>query len=94
MLPKGAAFLYTQKEKQSLLKPFLINWGRDEFLSDSAFIDEFEYQGTRDITAFLCVPFAISFHENHSGIHKRRNFWSNSVYQKQFGTNTENKPNC
>ncbi|RLD79644.1 MAG: hypothetical protein DRJ10_08535 [Bacteroidetes bacterium] len=25
MLPKGAAFLYTQKEKQSLLKPFLIN---------------------------------------------------------------------
>lgn len=65
MGPKGAAFLFASKDKQPLLKPFLISWGRDEFLSNSAFIDEFEYQGTRDLAAFLSIPAAIKFHTQY-----------------------------
>ena len=65
MAPKGAAFLYARKSMQKLLKAFMISWGRDEFLSESAFIDEFEYQGTRDISPFLTVPAAIDFHNKY-----------------------------
>jgi isopenicillin-N epimerase len=61
--PKGAAFLYARKSVQNLLKPFLISWGRNEFISNSAFIDEFEYQGTRDLAPFLSVPAGIEFHK-------------------------------
>ncbi len=61
--PKGAAFLYARKPMQNLLKPFLISWGRNEFISSSAFIDEFEYQGTRDLAPFLSVPAGIEFHK-------------------------------
>lgn len=61
--PKGAAFLYAKKSMQYLLKPFLISWGRNEFVSNSAFIDEFEYQGTRDIAPFLSVPASIKFRQ-------------------------------
>ncbi len=82
MAPKGSAFLYARKEKQRLLKPFLISWGRDEFLSDSAFIDEFEYQGTRDIVAFLCVPVAISFHKNHLGKSIKEEIFDLILYTK------------
>jgi len=65
MTPKGSAFFYARKSKQELLKPFLISWGRDEFLSDSAFIDEFEYQGTRDLAPFLSIPSALDFHKEN-----------------------------
>ena len=65
MAPKGNAFFYARKEMQNILKPFLISWGRDEFLSDSTFIDEFEYQGTRDTSSFLSLPAALSFHKKY-----------------------------
>ncbi len=63
--PKGAAFFYARKNHQNLLKPFLISWGRKEFLSESPFIDEFEYQGTRDLAPFLSVPAGIEFHKKY-----------------------------
>lgn len=86
MAPKGAAFLYVRKEKQDMLKPFLISWGRDEFLSDSAFIDEFEYQGTRDIAAFLSVPAAIFFHHENVKLSVKKNIYKLLSYvQKGLG---------
>ena len=63
--PKGAAFFYARKEKQKLLKPFLISWGRKEFISSSEFIDEYEYQGTRDLAPFLSVPAGIEFNKKY-----------------------------
>lgn len=64
--PKGAAFLYTRPEMQPRVEPLVISWGYEaETPSDSRFIDEQEYTGTRDYSAFLTVPAAIRFCEEH-----------------------------
>jgi isopenicillin-N epimerase len=60
--PKGAAFLYARREVQSWLDPLVVSWGwESKNPSDSQFIDHHEWQGTRDIAAFLSVPAAIAF---------------------------------
>jgi len=73
--PKGSAFLYARKEMQHLLEPLVVSWGwnrGDEAaglldLGDntSRFVDEQEWQGTRDIAAYLSVPAAIQFQAEH-----------------------------
>ena len=69
--PKGAGFLYARREVQRLLEPLVVSWGwnrSDEVAglvdlgeSTSRFIDEQEWQGTRDPSAYLSVPAAIQF---------------------------------
>src|SRR5215212_3536412 len=64
--PKGAGFLYARRELQPLLEPLVISWGweaRDP--SGSPFVDEHEFQGTRDFAATLAVPDAIQFQAEH-----------------------------
>ncbi|MGE5071805.1 MAG: aminotransferase class V-fold PLP-dependent enzyme [Anaerolineae bacterium] len=65
--PKGAGFLYARPEMQRLLKPLVVSWGYEaELPSGSAFIDQNEWWGTRDIAAFLAVPAAIEFQASHN----------------------------
>lgn len=60
--PKGSAFLFTRREVQSLLKPLVVSWGYEsEKPGPSQFIDYHEWQGTRDLAAFLSVPAAIRY---------------------------------
>jgi isopenicillin-N epimerase len=67
MSPKGAAFLYARKEIQKMLSPLVVSWGYEsEFPSESQFIDYHEWQGTRDLAAFLSVPAAIEFQEKYN----------------------------
>jgi len=67
MAPKGAAFLYTRPDKQPLLEPLVVSWGwESETPGPSRFIDEQEYQGTRDIAAYLATPAAIHFMQAHN----------------------------
>ena len=65
--PKGAGFLYARPEMQHLLKPLVVSWGYEsETPGPSAFVDQHEWWGTRDIAAFLSVPTAIKFQKkNH-----------------------------
>jgi len=64
--PKGAGFLYARPEVQHLLKPLVVSWGYEATNpSPSMFIDQQEWTGTRDISAFLSVPGAIEFQKNH-----------------------------
>jgi len=64
--PKGAGFLYARPEVQPLLEPLVVSWGwESETPGDSPFIDHHEWQGTRDIAAFLSVPAAIEFMHTH-----------------------------
>ncbi|KAA0260051.1 MAG: aminotransferase class V-fold PLP-dependent enzyme, partial [Chlorobiota bacterium] len=52
---------------QNLLVPPVISWGNTHRPQGySYFIDEFEYQGTRDISNFLAVPAAIKFMDFHN----------------------------
>ncbi|MEW6093890.1 MAG: aminotransferase class V-fold PLP-dependent enzyme [Chloroflexota bacterium] len=64
--PKGAGFLYARPEVQGMLKPLVVSWGYEaEIPGPSQFIDHHESIGTRDIAAFLAVPEAIRFQEEH-----------------------------
>lgn len=64
--PKGSAFLYARREAQALLEPLVVSWGwRSERPGPSRFVDEHEWQGTRDIAAYLTVPAAIEFMREH-----------------------------
>jgi isopenicillin-N epimerase len=64
--PKGAGFLYARPKVQHLLKPLVVSWGYEpEAPGDSPFIDHHEWWGTRDIAAFLAVPKAIQFLQDH-----------------------------
>ncbi len=66
LAPKGAAFLYARREVQPLLQPLVVSWGWEaEQPGPSRFIDEHEYQGTRDIAAYLSAPAALQFLAAH-----------------------------
>jgi len=73
--PKGAGFLYARREAQHLLEPLVVSWGwnrGDEAAglldlgeNTSQFINEQEWQDTRDPAAYLSVPAAIQFQAEH-----------------------------
>ena len=72
--PKGSAFLYAQPQLQSRLDPLVVSWGYEsDKPGPSQFIDYHEWQGTRDLAAFLSVPSAIQY--------QRENNW-HSVTQR------------
>jgi isopenicillin-N epimerase len=54
--PSGAGFLWVRPDKQSGVHPTTIS-----HFCDQGFAAEFEWQGTRDITPWLCVEDAIDF---------------------------------
>lgn len=64
--PKGSAFLHVRREIQPLLDPLVVSWGYEsDHPSGSRFIDYHEWQGTRDLAAYLSVPAAIEFQRAH-----------------------------
>ncbi len=65
---KGAGFLYTRRELQSLVEPLVISWGWGEntpFTAGSKYLDNLEWWGTNDPAAYLSVPAAIKFQVAH-----------------------------
>jgi isopenicillin-N epimerase len=64
--PKGSAFLYARREVQAQLDPLVVSWGwESDTPSGSQFVDYHQWQGTRDIAAFLATPAAIQFQAEH-----------------------------
>jgi isopenicillin-N epimerase len=71
--PKGAGFLYARPESQRLLEPLVVSWGwRADRPGPSPFIDQQEWQGTRDVAAYLSVPAAIEFLKTTLSDERRR----------------------
>ncbi len=75
--PKGAGFLHVRREHQALLDAPVISWGYvadqleheggghtglDACTGRTLFERRMQWQGTRDITAWLAVPAALDFH--------------------------------
>ena len=73
--PKGVSFLYVRKELQNAMRPLVFSWGwgkeynefnaSTQLHSESRYVNIFQWQGTRDMSAFLTVPAAIKFQSQH-----------------------------
>lgn len=64
--PKGAAFLYARPEHHIWIEPLVVSWGYESDMpSSSRLVDYVEWQGTRDIAAFLAVPDAIRYQQEN-----------------------------
>ena len=64
--PKGSSFLWVRPEVQPMLQPLVVSWGwESEAPGASQFLDHHEWQGTRDLSAFLSVDAALDFVETH-----------------------------
>jgi len=64
--PKGSAFLFVHPRIQDRVPPLVTSWGmQGTGLRESTFVDEHEYLGTRDPSAFLTVPEAIRWMNKH-----------------------------
>jgi isopenicillin-N epimerase len=61
--PKGAGFLYVRRELQHDLHPLVFSWGYEG--DDPSFLSRHEKQGTRDPSAYLTVPAAITWQAEH-----------------------------
>ena len=93
MSPKGSAFLYARKAMQHLVEPLVVSWGWEaEKPSVSKFVDEQEWQGTRDIAAFLSVPAAMQFQRDHDWPRVRRECHELVRYARQQVSDLTNLP--
>lgn len=73
--PKGAGFLHARPEHHAMLEPTVISWGYasgtgghsgfDAYLGQTEFERHLQWQGTRDIAAWLAVPTALAFQARH-----------------------------
>jgi isopenicillin-N epimerase len=58
--PKGSAFLHVRKDLQNLIHPLTISHGMTTPLGNSTrFRHEFDWTGTRDVSAWCVLPFVI-----------------------------------
>lgn len=64
--PKGSAFLWVRPEMQPTVEPLVVSWGWEPVEpGPSPFVDRLEWQGTRDLSAYLATPAAIEFQRTH-----------------------------
>jgi len=62
LAPKGSSFLYVKEEFQNDLDPLVVSWGYESLApGNSQFLDYHEYQGTNDVSQYLCTPKVVEF---------------------------------
>jgi isopenicillin-N epimerase len=67
--PKGSAFIYARHEHHARLEPLVVSWGwgdDKQFSYGSNLLNYLQWMGTDDPSAYLTVPDAIAFQEQHA----------------------------
>ncbi len=60
--PKGSAFLYIREDRRNRIRPLSVSHGASVSGTDQErFRFEFDWTGTQDPTAWLCIPSAIDY---------------------------------
>ncbi|QDU57243.1 aminotransferase class V-fold PLP-dependent enzyme [Aeoliella mucimassa] len=66
--PKGSGVFYVREDRQQLIEPLVVGWGwgpEKTFHRDNEFIEHHEWLGTHDPSAYLTVPTAIAWQQQH-----------------------------
>lgn len=80
--PPGAAFLWVRPDKQKGIHPPVLSHFVDE-----DFAEEFQWQGTRDISPWLCVGDAVEFFEHFGWNRVRQHNHQMAVWARQMLSN-------
>lgn len=91
--PKGAGFLYVRPEHHEMIQAAVISWGYSQqtaghtgfsaYTGSSILERKLQWQGTRDISAWLSVPAAIAFLRKHHWQRRRRECHATLVLLKK-----------
>jgi len=66
MTPKGCSFLYAGEPVKDSIDPMIISWGYDAPMrGPNRFFDYHQFNGTRDLSAFLTIQEALAFREKY-----------------------------
>ena len=65
--PKGSGFLYARPEVHHLVEPLIVTYSWEQARNaPDRFVNVLQYNGTRDLAAFLAVPDAIRFQQEYA----------------------------
>ncbi|HWQ10099.1 MAG TPA: aminotransferase class V-fold PLP-dependent enzyme [Holophaga sp.] len=91
--PKGTAFLHARPECHRLLDATVVSWGycaeatgtpgHDAYAGSTLLEHRMQWQGTRDLSAFLTVPEALAFLADHGWDEVRR--WCHALAAETLG---------
>ncbi len=73
--PKGSSFLYARANQQALVEPLVVGWGWGDERTKrvgSTFLDNHQWLGTNDYSAYLTVPAAIQYQTERNWAAVRR----------------------
>lgn len=63
--PKGSGFLFTHPDQHAWIESPIVSWGwiaeSDRYRPEQQFVSRNQFQGTRDLAAFLAAPAAVSY---------------------------------
>ena len=92
--PKGVSFLYVKKNHQNKIDPLVVSWGYDsDFPSKSKFLDYHQWQGTKDMSAYLTIPYTIKFLKENNWNKIREKCYKINIWARNEINNLLDKEN-